>query len=114
MRLRFVAPDQEKTFGNMTFAGVGTEIKQNINNVRKTVARTYYFYSDIQKSDVLEVRIPGKVPPRFFEYEQPIKFVRPKIDVSGYVIKGKGYTNYVLSADDIVPAEDYELLMSQQ
>ena len=113
MQLKFVAPNQEKTFGEMTFAGEGREITQFVNGMRRVVARTYHFYSDAQKADALEVRIPGKAGLKSFEYEQPIKLVKPRITISGYAIGGRGYTNYSLSADDIAPAEDYDLVALQ-
>lgn len=105
MKLKFVIPDAEKTFGNVTFAGAGQETTQRVNGATRVLTRCYSFYSDVQKADSLEVVIPGKAGAKHFEYEQPIRFVNPRISVAGYAINGRGYTNYVLNADDIEAVE---------
>ena len=41
-----------------------------------------------------------------FKYEQKVKLVNPKITAEGKNVRGRGYTNYILTADDMLPAEE--------
>lgn len=110
MQLKNVVLNQKDIYGNMMFAGAGEEVRGWINGTSKVVGRSYYFYSDFQKADALEVRIPVKAGIKDFEYEQPIALVNPRIELVPYVIAKKAYVGYKLTADDIVSAEDYHLL----
>ncbi|MDU4912906.1 DUF961 family protein, partial [Clostridium baratii] len=39
-----------------------------------------------------------------FEVEERVKLINPKIIAEGYKIGTRGFTNYILLADDIVKA----------
>ena len=39
-----------------------------------------------------------------FESEEKVKLINPKITAEGYKIGTRGFTNYILSADDMVKA----------
>ena len=41
---------------------------------------------------------------RSLYYMEPVKLVNPKITVEGYAVDGRGFTDYILHADDIVKA----------
>lgn len=106
MKLNHVIPDMEKTFGKLTFAGVGGETTQRVNNRRSVVTRTFNLYSDKQRADNIEVIVPGRAGVKLFEADSEIKLVNPKITATGFAIGERGYTNYRLIADDIIPATD--------
>ena len=80
MELKYVVPNMEKTFGNLEFAG---------------------------ESKVEQQRINGRYTPvsRSFKPEQKIKLINPRITAEGYNIRGRGFTNYILLADDMLLVE---------
>ena len=43
-----------------------------------------------------------------FKPEQKVKLINPRITAEGYNVKGRGFTNYILMADDMLPAESKE------
>lgn len=50
------------------------------------------------------VILPADGGEKHFEVEDKVKLVQPKIIAEGYKIGTRGFTNYVLHADDIVKA----------
>ena len=106
MELRFVVPNMEKTFGNLEFAGENTTEQQRINGRMAVINRSYNLYSDIQRADDIIVVLPAKAGEKRFKYEQKVKLVNPKITAEGKNVRGRGYTNYILTADDMLPAEE--------
>ena len=82
MKLKYIVPDMAQTFGNLEFAG------------------------DIQRADDIIVVLPAKAGEKRFKYEQKVKLVNPKITAEGKNVRGRGYTNYILTADDMLPAEE--------
>ena len=106
MELRFVVPNMEKTFGNLEFAGENTTEQQRINGRMAVITRSYNLYSDIQRADDIIVVLPAKVGEKRFKYEQKVKLINPKITAEGKNVRGRGYTNYILTADDMLPVEE--------
>ena len=84
MELRFVVPNMEKTFGNLEFAGENTTEQQRINGRMAVITRSYNLYSDVQR----------------------VKLINPRITTDGYKIGERGFVNYILLADDMLPAEN--------
>ena len=105
MELRFVVPNMEKTFGNLEFAGENTTEQQRINGRMAVINRSYNLYSDIQRADDIIVVLPAKAGEKRFKYEQKVKLVNPKITAEGKKIGERGFVNYILLADDMLPAE---------
>ena len=64
--------------------------------------RRYKLFSDVQRADDIEVIPPGKAGEKHFEYVDAVKLVNPKITVEGYAVNGRGFSDYILHADDIV------------
>ena len=62
--------------------------------------------ADIQRADDIIVVLPAKAGEKRFKYEQKVKLVNPKITAEGKNVRGRGYTNYILTADDMLPAEE--------
>lgn len=58
----------------------------------------------MQRADDIEVVVSGKAGEKRFDYMEPVKLVNPKITVEGYAVDGRGFTDYILHADDIVKA----------
>lgn len=61
----------------------------------------------------------AKAGEKRFKYEQKVKLVNPKITAEGKNVRGRSYTNYILTASDMLPAEEikrrtYDLKCSQQ
>ena len=97
MELKHVIPNMEKTFGNLEFAG-------EINGRMTVVSRSFNLYSDVQRADDIIVMLPASAGEKNFESEEKVKLINPKITAEGYKIGTRGFTNYILSADDMVKA----------
>lgn len=106
MELRFVVPNMEKTFGNLEFAGENTTEQQRINGRMAVINRSYNLYSDVQRADDVVVTLPAKAGEKHFSPEQKVKLINPRITTDGYKIGERGFVNYILLADDMLPAEN--------
>lgn len=104
MELKHVIPNMEKTFGNLEYAGEGKVDQRRINGRMTVVSRSYNLYSDVQRADDIVVFLPASAGEKNFEIEERVKLVTPKITATGYKIGSRGFTNYILSADDMVKA----------
>lgn len=104
MKLRFVTPNMEKTFGNLEFAGEGEVIRKRVNGQMRNVSKTYNLYSDIQKADDIEVILPYEAGEKVFDFEERVKLIEPYIIAEGYKVGNQGFTKYVLHATDMVKA----------
>jgi len=104
MELKYVIPNMEKTFGNLEYAGEGKVEQRRINGRMTTLSRSYNLYSDIQRADDIEVILPQEAGEKFFEHEEKVKLINPRITAEGYKIGDRGFTNYILHADDMVKA----------
>ena len=98
MELKYIVPNVAQTFGNLEFAGENKVDQQRING-------SYNLYSDIQRADDIIVVLPAKAGEKHFKPEQKVKLINPRITAEGYNVKGRGFTNYILMADDMLPAE---------
>lgn len=105
LELKFVVPDMEKTFGTLGFAGAGKVATQRVNGVTKVTGRVFNLFSSVQRADNIEVTLPGGAGEKHFEYDEPVQLVNPRITVEGYGIGERGYSNYVLFADDMVAVQ---------
>ena len=104
MELKHVIPNMEKTFGNLEYAGEGKVDQRRMNGRMTVVSRSYNLYSDVQRADDIVVFLPASAGEKNFEIEEKVKLINPKITATGYKIVIRGFTNYILSADDIVKA----------
>ena len=68
------------------------------------ISRSYNLYSDVQRADDIIVVLPAAAGEKNFEVEEKVKLINPKITAEGYKIGNRGFTNYILSADDMVKA----------
>lgn len=105
MKLKYIVPDMAQTFGNLEFAGENDVEQQRVRSLCP-VTRSYNLYSDIQRADDIIVVLPAKAGEKRFKYEQKVKLVNPKITAEGKNVRGRGYTNYILNADDMLPVEE--------
>lgn len=106
MELKHVIPNVQKTFGNLEFAGEGKVSQQRINGRMTPVSRSYNLYSDVQRADDIEVILPAIIGEKHFEYGEAVKLVNPKITAEGYKIGNRGFTNYILHADNLISAKE--------
>ncbi|AXU26418.1 hypothetical protein QES_0520 [Clostridioides difficile CD149] len=104
MKLKHIIPNMEKTFGNLEYAGEGDVEQKRINGKMTVISRLYNLYSDIQRADDIVVVLPSNAGEKSFEVEERVKLINPKIIAEGYKIGTRGFTNYILLADDIVKA----------
>lgn len=104
MELKHVIPNMEKTFGQLEFAGEGKVEQRRINGKPTILSRSYNLYSNIQRADDIVVILPAEAGEKHFEIEQKVKLVNPRITAEGYKIGTRGFTNYIMYADDIVKA----------
>ena len=102
MKLKHIIPNMEKTFGNLEYAGEGDVEQKRINGKMTVMSRSYNLYSDIQRADDIVVVLPANAGEKSFEVEERVKLINPKIIAEGYKIGTRGFTNYILLADDIV------------
>ena len=104
MELKFVIPNMEKTFGNLEFAGEDKTEQRKINGRIAVLSRSFNLYSDIQRADDIVVILPAEAGEKHFDFEERVKLVNPRITADGYKIGTRGFTNYILHADDMVKA----------
>ena len=104
MELKHVIPNIEKTFGTLEFAGEGKTEQRRVNGRMTVISRSFNLYSDIQRADDIVVILPASAGEKNFEVEEKVKLINPKITADGYKIGTRGFTNYILSADDMVKA----------
>ena len=69
------------------------------------INRSYNLYSDVQRADDVVVTLPAKAGEKHFSPEQKVKLINPRITTDGYKIGERGFVNYILLADDMLPAE---------
>jgi len=104
MELKHVIPNMEKTFGILEYAGEGKVEQRRINGKPTILSRSYNLYSDIQRADDIIIILPAEAGEKHFEIEEKIKLVNPRITAEGYKIGTRGFTNYIMHADDMVKA----------
>ena len=104
MELKFVIPNMEKTFGNLEFAGEDKVIQRRINGQLTVLSRSYNLYSDLQRADDTVVILPAEAGEKNFAFEEKVKLIHPRIRAEGYKIGTRGFTNYILEADDMIKA----------
>lgn len=106
MKMKYVIPLVDKTFGTLIYAGEGTAKRKLNRNTKEyeILSRSYNLYSDVQKADDVEVILPGEATEKTFQYEEKVTLVNPRIVAEGYKINEKGFTKYLLYADDLIKA----------
>ncbi|MBY7141926.1 YdcP family protein [Virgibacillus sp. NKC19-3] len=102
MELKYVIPNMEKTFGNLEYAGEGKVEQRRINGRMTTLSRSYNLYSNVQRADDIEVVLPNEAGEKFFNHEDKVKLDNARIIAEGYKIGDRGFTNYILHADDMI------------
>ncbi|HAM1369714.1 TPA: YdcP family protein [Listeria monocytogenes] len=102
MELKHIIPNMGKTFGQLEYAGEGIVEQRRINGKPTVLSRSYNLYSTIQRADDIEVILPADAGEKHFEVDDKVKLVNPKITAEGYKIGTRGFTNYIMHADDIV------------
>lgn len=104
MELKYVIPNMEKTFGQLEYAGEGNIEQRRINGRPTILSRSYNLYSTIQRADDIVVILPSEAGEKHFESDEKVKLINPHITAEGYKIGNRGFTNYIMHADDMVKA----------
>jgi len=104
MKLKYVIPQMKETFGILEFAGEADVVQKRINGRMAVVTRSYNLYSDIQRADDIVVILPAEAGEKLFTFEEKVRLINPRITAEGYKIGTRGFTNYILHADDMVKA----------
>lgn len=104
MELKFVIPNIKETFGNLEFAGEDKIEQRRINGQITVLSRSFNLYSNIQRADDIVVILPAEAGEKNFDFEDSVKLINPRITAEGYKIGTRGFTNYILHADDMVKA----------
>lgn len=104
MELKYVISNMEKTFGQLEYAGEGKIEQRRINGKMTILSRSYNLYSNVQRADDMIVILPVEVGKKHFEVEEKVKLINPRITAEGYKIGNRGFTNYIMNADDMVKA----------
>lgn len=68
------------------------------------LSRSFNLYSDVQRADDIVVILPAEAVEKHFDFEERVKLVNPLITTEGYKIGTRGFTSYILHADDMVKA----------
>lgn len=79
MELKHVIPNMKQTFGQLEFAGEGTIEQRRINGKMTIISRSYNLYSTIQRADDIVVILPAEAGEKYFEVEDKVKLVNPRI-----------------------------------
>lgn len=106
MELKFVVPNMAQTFGNLEFAGENEVEQRRINGRMSVLSRSFNLYSDVQRADDIIVVLPAEAGEKHFQPVQKVKLVNPRITAEGYKIGNRGFTNYILLADDMLPVNN--------
>lgn len=56
----------------------------------------------VQRADDIVVVLPAEAGEKHFGFEERVKLVNPRITAEGYKIGTRGFTNYLLHADDMI------------
>lgn len=104
MELEHFIPNMEKTFGTLEYAGEGKVEQHRINDKPTIFSSSYNLYSTVQRADDIIVVLPAEAGEKHFEAETTIRLVNPRIMAEGYKIGARGFTNYIMVADDMVKA----------
>ncbi|ECL7021574.1 DUF961 domain-containing protein [Listeria monocytogenes] len=104
MELKHVIPNMEQTFGTLEFAGEGKVEQRRINGKPTILSRSFNLYSNIQRADDIVVILPAEAGEKYFEVETKVKLINPRITAEGFKIGTRGFTNYIMHADDMVKA----------
>ena len=48
--------------------------------------------------------LPAEAGEKNFAFEEKVKLIHPRIRAEGYKIGTRGFTNYILEADDMIKA----------
>ncbi|WP_166083330.1 YdcP family protein [Erysipelothrix anatis] len=104
MELKHVIPSMEQTFGQLEFAGEGKIEQRRINGKMTILSRSHNLYSNIQRADDIVVILPADAGEKHFEVEDKVKLIHPRITAEGYKIGNRGFTIYIMHADDMVKA----------
>ena len=99
--------DKEKTFGVLKFSALRREV--HVQNEDGTVSeeikeRTYDLKCNTQ-GRMIQVSVPATVPLKDYDYNAEVELINPRITTDGYKIGERGFVNYILLADDMLPAE---------
>lgn len=78
--------------------------QRRINGRMAVLSRSFNLYSDVQRADDIVVILPAEAGEKHFDFEERVKLVNPRITAEGYKIGTRGFTNYILHADDMVKA----------
>lgn len=105
MELKYVVPIMKETFGRLEYAGEGNVEQRRVNGKQTTISRSYNLYSDVQRADDIEIILPHTAGEKFFEFEEPVTLINPTIVAEGYKIGERGFTKYILHADDMISAK---------
>ena len=62
-------------------------------------------YDSNRLIDIIVV-LPAEAGEKHYQPEQKVKLINPRITAEGYKIDTRGFTNYILLADDMLPAEN--------
>ena len=93
-----------KRQSNLEFAGEDKTEQRRINGRMAVLSRSFNLYSDVQRADDIVVILPAEAGEKHFDFEERVKLVNPRITAEGYKIGTRGFTNYILHADDMVKA----------
>lgn len=104
MQLKYVIPNMEKTFGILEYAGEGEVVTRRINNRSTVISRSFNLYSSIQRADEIVVTLPAEAEEKHFEPDERVILVNPKITAGAIKIDDRGFSDYILTADNMIKA----------
>ena len=97
-------PQHGKDIWQLGVCGEDKIEQRRINGRMAVLSRSFNLYSDVQRADDIVVILPAEAGEKHFDFEERVKLVNPRITAEGYKIGTRGFTNYILHADDMVKA----------
>ena len=104
MELKYVVPNMDKTFGTLEYAGEGQVEQRRVNGKPTIISRSYNLYSNVQRADDIVVILPADAREKHFQADDKVRLINPRLSAKGYKIGNRGFTNYIMHADDMVKA----------
>jgi Bacterial protein of unknown function (DUF961). len=104
MELKYVVPNMDKTFGTLEYAGEGQVEQRRVNGKPTIISRSYNLYSNVQRADDIVVILPADAGEKHFQADDKVRLINPRLSAKGYKIGNRGFTNYIMHADDMVKA----------
>ena len=99
---KYIVPIMEEVFGSLQFAGIAEVKEERVGGRKIATFRSFNLYSDVQRADEVQVKLPGAAKEKRFEYMSNVRLVNPRLYAVGVMIGDRAFVEYILEADDMI------------